>query len=234
MWIGNDILPRSFGNPEPFWIPAPSGGGPIALITNGGAASGDTNGAIVSALNTSTANALFATVSSYLANAEPTLSDFYSNIWIPLTAQTIGGLLRQRLWYCAGAIVGSGHTFTVSGTASFPALCVAAFSNVNASPFGSENGATTGGQTLSTGSVTPAVNGSLLITGLQFNYIGSTVPTVDSSFILTNSTAPSGSSSFGAAMAYKIQTTAGAENPQWAVPGGVNGLAASIATFAPV
>lgn len=228
MFIGNDILPRSFGNPDPIWIPAPASGGNIVFLGSASGVSLDSSNVTTSGIDTSAVNFISITVSSYAGNAEPTLSDSKGNAWTPRTVQT-GALIRQRLFDCVNPIVGIGHTFTVSGAMSFPALVVQTFSGVNSSPFGSENGATDAGETINTGSVTPAVPNSLLVTGLAFN-LSTATTAIDSSFNKTDSTTPS-LNGLGAAMAYKI--TSSAENPQWVVTGGASGTSTSIATFAP-
>lgn len=229
MFIGNDILPRSFGNPESVWIPAPSGGGNIVFISNTAGTSINSTSVTTPSADTTGANFIAVTVSSFAGSAEPTLSDSKGNTWTGLTAQA-GAVLRQRLFYCVAPTVGTGHTFTVSGASSFPALAIQAFSGVNATPFGTQNGTTDVGGTINTGSVTPSVNNSLFVTGLAFNNPAATTA-IDSSFIKTDSTIPTPADGVGAAMAYKI--TSGAENPQWVVTSGAGGTSTSIATFTP-
>lgn len=229
MFIGNDILPRSFGNPDPVWIPAPGGVGTITYLTHTAGTSTNSTSVTTPSADTTGANFIIVSVSSFAGAGEPTLSDSNGNTWTGLTAQT-GAVLRQRLFYCVAPSVGAGHTFTVSGASSFPALAVEAFSGVNATPFGTQNGATDAGGTINTGSVTPSVANSLLVTGLAFNSPTATT-TIDSSFIKTDSTTPTPSDGVGAAMAYKI--TSGAENPQWVVTSGTSGTSTSIATFTP-
>ena len=120
------------------------------------------------------------------------------------------------MYYCSAPIVGTGHTFTYSGTSIYTAMCVQAFSGLASStPFDVQNGAaTTGATSLQTGSITPTANGELLVTYIApFNSV-SVSPTIDSGFTVTDFIA-GGGGNWAAAMAYFVQPTAAAINPTW-------------------
>src|SRR5207249_3237049 len=72
---------------------------------------------------------------------------------------------RAHIWYVYAPTVGSGHTFTCStGSATYPAITVAAFAGAASSPFDVENGNGTQNTTASTGSITPTQDNDLIIT----------------------------------------------------------------------
>ncbi len=142
------------------------------------------------------------------------VSDSKSNTWTPLTAQEITSA-GSRLYYSYGGTVGSGHTFTVSGTGVFACIQVAAFSNAASSPFDVQNGATaTVWTTLSTGSVTPSQASSIVVAGVAFIPDAGTL-TIDSSFTITNTNAYAGGNNIGGSLAYKILSSSSAQNPAW-------------------
>lgn len=170
-------------------------------------------------LNTSTATLLVVVSSNFTGSA--TITDSKSNTWTDLSEYTAANGNKVKISYVVNPTVGSGHTFTATG--NLPGLCAMAFSGVKtSSPFDQANGAVTVGGTLQPGSVTPSENGELLITGVSND---------------TSATAAINSSFTGLvqvdtiAMAYKVQTTAGAENPTWSNLGGGSSVAAAIATF---
>jgi hypothetical protein len=129
--------------------------------------------------------------------------------------------------------VGASHTFTLNmgPGAFFPAMCVASFSGskTSASPFDAENGATGTGTSRQPGSVTPAEDGELLVTGLAWGSMGLTAA-INGSFSIADQLDGNGTSRLGIALAYKIQASAGAENPTWSWSGS-NTISADIATF---
>lgn len=190
-----------------FWAHPLWGG--IIFSTNTAAATTTSNNVTTSAIDTSAAN--FIVVLMAAGTGTNTLSDSKNNTWTGLT--TIGNP-QARFFYCSPCIVGTSHTFTDTATAQFPSLAVLAFSGVSASsPFDVENGAVyNAAATVSPGSVTPGQNNEVLIAGLSSDVL-TTAMAINSSFIITNTEPFVGGTSFGISAAYKIQTTAGAENP---------------------
>lgn len=201
----------------------------ISLVATVSGASSDSNGFTTGSMDSSGASLLVLAV-SYAQGAAPTISDSKSNTWTGLTAQeNAGGGASVRLYYVANPTVGSSHTFTCTGAASFPALSVASYRNVlqSVTPFDQQNGAKNASAgTLATGSVTPSFANELLVAAVGCNANPSSI---DSSFTtrgLENLTA----NSFGCGLADLIQTAAAAANPTWTISA-VTGVAAVIATF---
>lgn len=192
-------------------LAAPTGG--INLVTHA-AASGTSTSATTTAVNT-TGSTLFVVGATYDTTAVPTISDSASNTWNALTPTNTSSAGAVLNW-CANPTTSSSHTFTASGAGTFPALFMLAFSGTTtATPFDVENGSTTATTTLQPGSITPAVNGEVLVTFFGFNGAGVPV-SIDSSYIQADSAIDFGSGvHYGGAMAYLIQTTAGASNPTW-------------------
>jgi hypothetical protein len=186
----------------------------ITLVSNavvGGGASGGTTGAI----NTTGASLLVALISSN-NDADVTVSDSKGNTWVGLTVQAIGAP-HTRIYYVVNPTVGTGHTFTSSGSNIYTAACFAAFSGVKTtSPFDQENGQWGGGQDNSNarpGSITPSENNELIIAG--FGLAGPETLTIGGGYSITDQLAYSGGVNYGGAMAYLVQTTATATNQLW-------------------
>jgi hypothetical protein len=209
-----------------------SGGGPFVFIVSGSAGSSNSDSVTTSSADTTGAECIAISVSSYQPNAQPTVSDSKSNTWTAATEYTGVTLVRTRIYYCFNPTVGSGHTFTASGTASYPALAFAAFSGGSVQALDTQNGDTvSSGETLSTGNVTPSGNDMLVVTGINYNDSTYAEVSIDGPFTKTTGVAPGVGTNFGVALAYEIQTTATARNPQWTSTGNGNYMVASIAVL---
>lgn len=211
---------------------APKAHAAIALVNHTIFATGY-NGGTTSAIDTTGANFLVISLSTYEAYATVTsVSDSKGNTWVPLTKHLQAGTNDAvRFWYSKNATVGTGHTFTVAKTTGYIAFEVMAFSGVDtSSPFDVENGNgfTGGGSSLTTGSVTPSQNNSLILVDFTTD-IGTTVNSIDSSFSITDKAS---ASPVTTAAAYLIQGTAAAVNPTWSF-GSVARAVAGIAVFKP-
>jgi len=202
-----------------------------ALIDHTAAGSTDGNGVTTGAINTTGADLLVAVISDYSAGGGVSFSDSKGNTWALLTQYNDGVAARVQIAYVKSPSVGSGHTFTATNAFTFPSVCVAAFSGSDLSaPFDQQNGASNSSTTSQQpGSVTPSANNELLIAGVSFNGAFSGL-SVNSSFTSLDSAAYAGGACLGSALGYKIQTSAGAENPTWSWTG-TAGAAADIATF---
>lgn len=177
------------------------------------------------AIDTTGANLLIGMV-SWRDTTSTTFTDSKGNAWNPLTVR-LSGTFSNRLRYCdTPPTVGSGHTATASATNSRPLLGLWAFSGAHATPYHSENGATSGSATsIQPGSVTPPEDNCLIFTGMHND--SGPVQSISGYTSLTfayvsNTTAGGG--------AYVIQTTAAAENPTWSWSG-ARECAATIAVF---
>lgn len=224
------------GRPKKFYLPSVApyyktvAASSWSLIAHG--LGGSSDNPTVAAINTTGANILVVSVSQYKGSTIGTLSDSKSNTWTGLTAKIGASEAYNRLFYCASPTVGSGHTFTVSGTGIFGAVAVQAWSGANVAPFDVENGAIGASVTsLQTGSVTPSQNNSLIVTSVDPAGGSATTYAINSGFTITDSI-DSQSGIEGLAMAYLVQTNAAAINPSWSWVGSSE-PAAAIAVFKP-
>jgi hypothetical protein len=191
--------------------PAAGGGGGITLIADVGAGSPDSGDVTTGGINTTGADFLVAVVSNFGGTAA--VSDSKGNTWTALTESA--DAVKCRIFYTVPSSVGASHTFTVSG-ATYPAICVAAFSGVHATPADQQNGATdTGVTSLQPGSVTPSEDAELVVTGLATRDPVSMESINDSYVLETSKPNNQDGVHMGAYLAYRVQTTAAATNPAW-------------------
>lgn len=201
----------------------------VSFLANAASASGAPSTVTTSPIDTTGADFLFLLVACD-AGANPTVSDNKGNTWTALTSYVNGANIRIRPYYCIPSSVGSGHTFIATGSFVYASVLVEAFSGVKqTSPLDVENGASGFASTLQPGSVTPSENNELLISCLGINSSGTPI-SINSSFNKTDELNFVGGTNYGGALAYKIQTTASAENPTWTRTN-TNGMAASIHAF---
>jgi hypothetical protein len=186
-------------------------------------------GVTTTAIDTTGANLIVISVATFVAFITPTLSDSKSNTWTALTGQNSTNE-KVQLYYCVAPTVGSGHTFTWSGTSTYPVVSVMAFSGSHATPFDAESGTFSAGATsLAPGSLTPSVANCLVITGI--NYGTGTAPSVGGGFTALTTDTSAGNFISGG-IGRLIQTTAAAANPTWSWTGSSES-AAALAVFKP-
>jgi hypothetical protein len=167
-----------------------------------------------------------------------------SNNWHHLTSQIVPTLSTTVIWYAydsgAGAPlqVGANHTFigTYASNPGAYSIAVAAYSGTLASgdPYdGNQNGAqnTAANPSLSTGSITPSVDGCLIISGMaarsQASPYTSTLATLDRTGTWVSATYT------GIGMAHSIQTGKTAVSSTWSWTSGIGQMAVTIAAFKP-
>lgn len=196
----------------------------IALIAHTGVA-GSASGGTTTAINTSGANLIVVSISSYTAYS--TLTDSNGNTWTALNGY-FNSSAFVKLYYCYAPTVGASHTFTAAGATNYPAICVSAFSGAATSPFDVQNGSATG----SPGSITPSASNGLVITASVAQAPGT--PTIDSGMTITDVISYSSGISMGGAMAYIIQTAATAISPTWSTPAGSSAIASFFAAASSV
>lgn len=194
-----------------------------AVIGHVEAGSSNTTSVTTGSLDTTGANLLIAATSDYDHASTLTITDSKSNSWTCRTASTTVSSPRARLCYSQGGTVGSGHTFTATGTGgggtTYPAIMVLALSGSATSPADvqEQHDAAVGVTSLQdeTG-ITPSVNNEIVLAVLANNAAAGTV-TIDSGFTVNTQAYGSGTN-MGGSLAYKIQTTAAAVNPtfSWA------------------
>jgi len=178
------------------------------------------------AINTTGANLLVLVfIENGPCTATPT--DSYSNTWTQGTIAAAAGLTNGVLWWAQNAIVGTGHTFTCSG--SFSSLGVIAVSGAKTtSAFDKQAVASTSGTSLQPGSITPTTDGQLIVEGVGF--YADTFNTIDSGMtILDQVFADPGHCGLG--LTYKVQSTAAAINPTSAFTGSAWRKVNMIASF---
>lgn len=203
------------------WMPggAPSAGTPptpFALIAHAaaGCVSGDIIAGPTGAIDTTGAKHIVIFASFFGDKGAQLPSDSKGNTYTPLTPLDGTGANSACIFVCLNTpTVGAGHTFTWNtGASVFPSIYAAAFSG----PTGVSVDQQSNAQAMQPGSITPTVNGALVIAGFGTGGAGVT-PTVDVSFTLTDALAflASGDND-GGGLAYQIQTTAAPANPTWA------------------
>lgn len=179
------------------------------------------------AIDTTGASLLVAYVADFTGSAAATFADSQGNTWTALTARPLTGNMRSQMYYCASPTTSASHTFSATGTNSFAAIAIAAYSGTATSPYDQETGATTlTGTSLATGSVTPSENNELVIYGCGY---ASSALSVSVGTML-DTAAIIGGTSYGIGLAYEIQTTATARSPSWSWSSS-NSCSTTIATF---
>lgn len=174
-----------------------------------GLASTDGENVTTGDLNTTGATLLVASVASYTATPEPTITDSRGNTWIPLTKQeNFTGVVRCRLYYCYSPITDASHSFSLSGTLSYPTIIVMAFSGT-AGLYNAENG-NIGTSPTSTGSITTVGSNEIVISALASNRC-SGLTGITSGFTYYDIANVLGAA-FSISIAYYIKPTAGSQN----------------------
>jgi len=202
--------------------------GPIAAASAGFAfiasaqASGQLGPITTSVIDTTGADLLIVGVSQYEAPGSVTITDNKSNTWTGLTIPA-GGTTEGRIWYCKPTTVGSGHTVSANVAGGFyGGITFAAFSGSHVTPFDVQAGnGNNAGTAASAGSLTPSVNGCLVISNVSNHVTAAGMPDLTiasggSGFILLPMVV-STPTSFPQRMAYLVQSTLAAVNPVWTV-----------------
>ncbi len=146
----------------------------FALISGGSNSGRSSSGNAVTSgtFNSVGADLLFAWTSWYTPGADCVITDTPSNAgsWQTLTKYSIAGQVSGRLSYIISPANTSGtHTVTSTGSSSFMSVEGAAFSAGGAPIFDQETGATGSlVNSLATGSLTPAVAASLVISAIAY------------------------------------------------------------------
>ncbi len=184
----------------------------ISLVSSTVTPSANGNNATAT-LNSSGADFIVVCVSWATGGTTPTLVDGNSNTWTPLANAQVVDYLSMRMFYCFAPTVGSGHTFTVSGTGSAPTVAVLALTGVT--PAGTL-GCLTGASVLNDTSLTGAqLFGSVCITGLVT--IG-TSHTITAGWSKATTDFNTGVN-VGGGIGWKIQSPASVQTPAWSWTG---------------
>jgi|SRR5215472_1458018 len=216
-WPGPGTAHSSGGSPA----------GPFALVAHAGSASVSTISTPVNCTGATMAVVIINTFTSPAVNPQP--SDTSGSTYVQIGTQ-VGDSSHNSVAIWWTNVTGTTSFHWTANAIAFGAIEGACFSDGSAPSTVDQNSET--GNSATPGSVTPGVNNELLVTGYSPPQSSSGTPTVGSSFIVTDAFAFNTSGGIGGAMAYKIQTTAGAENPAWAgTTGGSTNGSAVIATF---
>ncbi len=165
------------------------------------------------AIDTSTAKSIHAVI----CGAVPVggLSDNKGNTYVERTPKgSIGNDSETSLWDCLNPIVGTGHTFTITGTAT--AVIIEAH-DAGDLEFDIESGVPEEATPVKPGALTPSANGALIITGCGGICANSSV---DSPFVEaeTDINVAAGVN-YGVGLAHYYQATAALVDPEWTIAG---------------
>lgn len=153
------------------------------------------------------------------------VDDSEGNTWEPGTIrETANGEESVQLFYCIGPSTSATHTFEATGVGGFITLAVEAFTATGEIEFVSESagGVTNSGTSVQPGELTATEDGSLFVTGLNYSLRNTAV--IDDDFTAQTLDWVDAVNVAGAS-AYKVQGTAGAENPTWSWDGAAEGAA---------
>jgi len=203
--------------------------GSITLIAHTTAAGN--NGATTGSINTTGADLIVIIIAAQL-NKSIATSDSKTNAWsLPVLDSTQASTGANQALYMSWSFpttVGSGHTFTVSGTGLAAGFMVLAFSGAG----GMTNSAFSAG--LLGGSVTPPFSNSLIVSGVSCNSTPSSGSfTINSGFTITDQQLFTGGSNYAGAAAYLVQTSPAAVNPNWSATSGTGTCEAGNFVFQP-
>jgi hypothetical protein len=187
----------------------------FSLLVHSGQGSTNNNGFTTSSIDTSGCDLIVVAVTDF--NATAVLTDSKSNTWLSTyTADTIRTPSSQ-IFYAKNPSVGSGHTFSISGSSNGPAAYIFGLSgsdttaNYDVAATHFVDFATTG----QAGSITPTVDNEILIAVTTHQDFSGNNPTIDSGFTIADALVGAGGAHFGGSSAYLIETTATAKNPTW-------------------
>lgn len=203
----------------------------MALLTSVTAAG--TNGATTGSINTSGATLLVVIVTDYSGGGGVSVSDSKSNTWTFVDEYSFGAGAQIQMYYAQNPTVGSGHTFTVSGTGVYSSIYAAAFSNMVLSSVydGVQNGSVDANvSTVNAGSVTPSQSNTVVVAGMGVRD-NATSMTIDTGFTLIGFTQGVPGVSYGIGMAYRALVGAIALNPAWSWTNSVTEAVGIIAVF---
>lgn len=203
-----------------------------SLITSQSTQFGGTAPNTTAALNTSTGSPTICIVTLTFRPTEgPSLSDSAGNTWTQIaTYSGAGNQSGVTIYYCNNFTRSATHTFTTSSKFCNISIMCFTGNRTASTPQDQINGqfisGTTGNNT--PGSITPSVNDCLVISTVM-DY-GGTNPTTPTGYTLI-AKGPT-STAFAWGVAYQIQTTATATNPNWAGSTGSN-ASVNVVSFLP-
>lgn len=191
---------------------------PFALVTSVSAGSTTNDNVTTAGVDTTGTTLLVAAVAS--ANGTITVSDSNANTWVARTKYSTPGLGDTlRLFFVRNPTVGAAHTFTVTSTAQFPAIAVAAYSGTISgqvredADVGIAQANDLTALDLIIGTITPTDSNELLVCAVQHN-TGVDAVTITSPFTIRQ-TFKATANAFGVSLADDIQTTPTTRTPRF-------------------
>jgi hypothetical protein len=183
-----------------------------------GPASGAGNAVTTASMDTTGAKLLVAFVGYFQNTTTPTISDSKGNTWVvnnyPYPYQS------SATAYClASPVVGTGHTFTVSG-GTWNSLVVLAFTLTGTPTYQTSTHTNygTGGTAATAGSITPTGN-AIMITGLSLDPGAGAPPgPIDSGFRQYDAIAGQFNACQSIGVAWNLVSSGTATNPIWTSP----------------
>ena len=196
----------------------------LVAKTSAGSSNGGAS-VTTSAINCVGADLIVVAVGFY--NQVGTLSDSSSNSWTSIGPVEWATDSKSEIFYCFSPTTSASQTFTFTKVTGniYPSITVLAYSGSKGSGSYDQTNNNTGGSvtTISTGSITPSVNGSLVIATVAVDV--ASVSSISVGTIEGNQSYASGQCLAEATMDY-IQATAAAINPTWTLS--QSGYAATI------
>lgn len=201
------------------------GGGPTLLVST---TAGGVNGGTSASIDTTGANLIVVLLSYYVDNGSSSISDSKGNSWS--VTNFVNSNIGVGIYYCVAPTVGTGHTFSVSGTNNHALISVAAFSGFSGSPVDGNafNSAGGGWTTITSGSITPSQANCVFFSGISLSQAATITPPAGFTIIQTQQ--QTFSTAFGHSFYYKVLSDTSAVNPSWSTDTSQNGRGAS-ATF---
>lgn len=197
-------------------------------LVNYGSGTGTTAAATSSAIDTTGANLLIAVVSGFSGEIdESAFSDNKSNTFFVIS-HTIG-TSSQKVFGCFNPSVGSGHTVTYTASASYPQVGLYSFSGVDAPNFVFSRNDSASRSSVTVGAVEATKNNSLFFLSVSSGN-PHTLSSVTGGFTTLTNVGGISAQYMGLHTAYKIQSTAGTENPTATMSGSMH-VAATMSTF---
>jgi len=203
----------------------------FTLIAHTGAQSADGTSATTPGINTTGAALITAAIASIHGQTAP-MSDSNGNTWTALTPRDNPSSPTLTIYYVVNPSVGAGHTFSANaggGSSRFPSITVTAWSGQAGSPFDVENGGFSSGTSQDTGNTMPTATNSLLVAAAGHSEVFAS--SIDSGFTISDDENGASSLAFGNVMAYLVETSVVAQDPNFSGDGSTHGWAAAIAVF---
>lgn len=129
---------------------------------------GDANSNMTLPINSTGSKIIIISSISYSAGTDPVITDSQNNIWIPLTKTNASTAASIRLFYCVNPNISTSHTFTSSGTGSYPGIIVYCFGSDLTPIFESQSSNTSGNTfSISPGAINPTTSQNIVISAIN-------------------------------------------------------------------